>query len=116
MKRALITGITGQDGRHLSQFLADKDYEVFGLVRGQANPKIEMVQGENPALELIEGRKLPGVEALRMAEAFLAEHGHRAIAQADASEIDDEIVRAVFRAAMAWAKVHAELERKRAHT
>jgi GDPmannose 4,6-dehydratase len=55
MKRALITGITGQDGRHLSQFLADKDYEVFGLVRGQANPKIEMVQGENPALELIEG-------------------------------------------------------------
>jgi hypothetical protein len=55
-------------------------------------------------------------EALRMAEAFLAEHGHRAIAQADASEIDDEIVRAVFRAAMAWAKVHAELERKRAHT
>ena len=55
MKRALITGITGQDGRHLSQFLADKDYEVFGLVHGQANPKIEMVQGENPALELIEG-------------------------------------------------------------
>ena len=38
MKRALITGITGQDGRHLSQFLADKGYLVFGLVRGQNNP------------------------------------------------------------------------------
>jgi GDPmannose 4,6-dehydratase len=55
VKRALITGITGQDGRHLSQFLADKDYQVFGLVHGQANPKIELVQHENPALELVEG-------------------------------------------------------------
>src|SRR5439155_20067002 len=55
MKRALITGITGQDGRHLSQFLAKKGYQVFGLVHGQANPKIELVQSENPALELLEG-------------------------------------------------------------
>jgi GDPmannose 4,6-dehydratase len=55
MKRALITGITGQDGRHLSQFLTDKGYQVFGLVRGQANPKIELVQNENPALECVEG-------------------------------------------------------------
>jgi GDPmannose 4,6-dehydratase len=55
MKRALITGITGQDGRHLSQFLTEKGYQVFGLVRGQANPKIELVQSENPALECVEG-------------------------------------------------------------
>jgi GDPmannose 4,6-dehydratase len=55
MKRALITGITGQDGRHLSQSLQAKGYQFFGLVHGQANPKIEMVQSENPALEFIEG-------------------------------------------------------------
>jgi GDPmannose 4,6-dehydratase len=56
MPRVLITGITGQDGRHLSQFLATKEgYQVFGLVHGQANPKIDMVQAENPALELVEG-------------------------------------------------------------
>ena len=55
MRRALITGITGQDGRHLSQFLSGKGYQVFGLVHGQANPKIELVQEENPSLELIEG-------------------------------------------------------------
>ena len=55
MKRALITGITGQDGRHLSQFLTAKGYQVFGLVRGQANPKIDMIQAENPALECVEG-------------------------------------------------------------
>ena len=33
MKRALITGVTGQDGAYLSQFLLNKGYEVYGLVR-----------------------------------------------------------------------------------
>jgi GDPmannose 4,6-dehydratase len=33
LKRALITGITGQDGAYLSQFLLRKDYEVFGIRR-----------------------------------------------------------------------------------
>ncbi len=33
MKRALITGITGQDGAYLAQFLLRKGYEVYGLVR-----------------------------------------------------------------------------------
>jgi GDPmannose 4,6-dehydratase len=33
MKRALITGVTGQDGAYLSQFLLDKGYEVYGLLR-----------------------------------------------------------------------------------
>jgi GDPmannose 4,6-dehydratase len=55
MKRALVTGITGQDGRYLGEFLVDKGYQVFGLVRGQNNPKAQMVQDENPSLELIEG-------------------------------------------------------------
>ena len=32
-KRALITGITGQDGSYLAEFLLDKGYEVFGLIR-----------------------------------------------------------------------------------
>lgn len=43
-KRALITGINGMDGSHLSDFLLEKDYEVFGLERRKANyysPNIE---------------------------------------------------------------------------
>src|SRR5581483_8992062 len=55
MKRALVTGITGQDGRHLSEFLTAKGYQVFGLVRGQNNPKAELVVTENPAIELVDG-------------------------------------------------------------
>jgi GDPmannose 4,6-dehydratase len=33
MKRALITGITGQDGSYMAELLLDKDYEVHGLIR-----------------------------------------------------------------------------------
>ena len=39
MKKALITGITGQDGHHLTKLLLEKDYEVYGLVNGQKNIK-----------------------------------------------------------------------------
>ena len=33
MKKALITGVTGQDGAYLAKFLLDKDYEVHGIKR-----------------------------------------------------------------------------------
>lgn len=33
MKKALITGITGQDGSYLAEFLLEKDYEVYGMIR-----------------------------------------------------------------------------------
>jgi len=53
-KRALITGITGQDGGHLAELLHGKGYEVFGIIRGQHNPKREKVVAEFPYVNLIE--------------------------------------------------------------
>ena len=55
MPRALITGITGQDGLYLGEFLAAKGYEVFGMVRGQSNPKIPVVEQVIPSVQLLEG-------------------------------------------------------------
>ena len=56
MKKALITGITGQDGHHLTKFLLEKDYEVYGLVNGQKNiselsfsklfPEVTLLRGD----------------------------------------------------------------------
>ena len=40
-KRALLTGITGQDGAYLSQFLLDKGYEVFGVIRRSSHRGVE---------------------------------------------------------------------------
>ena len=53
-KRALITGITGQDGGHLTELLHEKGYEVFGLIRGQRNPRREAFLAEFPQVHLIE--------------------------------------------------------------
>ena len=55
MARALITGVTGQDGRHLAEFLVGQGYEVYGLLRGQSNPKAAIVQEEVPEVELLGG-------------------------------------------------------------
>ena len=65
MPRALITGITGQDGLYLGELLAAKGYEVFGLVRGANNPKIALVEKIVPTAELLEGdlRDLPSLIA-----------------------------------------------------
>ncbi len=52
---ALITGITGQDGTYLAQHLLSLGYQVYGLVRGQNNPKIGMVDQLCPGIEWLEG-------------------------------------------------------------
>jgi len=39
----------------MSEFLTGKGYQVFGLVRGQNNPKAKLVLDENPALEVVDG-------------------------------------------------------------
>jgi GDPmannose 4,6-dehydratase len=53
--RALITGITGQDGLYLSELLLAKGYEVYGLIRGQNNPKAELVAREVPDVHVLTG-------------------------------------------------------------
>jgi len=55
MPRALITGITGQDGQYLAEFLHSKGYDVFGLVKGQNNPKAQMLTDDLPFVELVHG-------------------------------------------------------------
>jgi GDPmannose 4,6-dehydratase len=52
---ALITGITGQDGQHLAELLHGKGYTVFGLVKGQNNPKIAQLRAEFPYVEIVSG-------------------------------------------------------------
>lgn len=53
-KRALITGITGQDGGHLAHLLHEKGYKIFGIIRGQHNPKRQSTEEEFPFVSLIE--------------------------------------------------------------
>ena len=55
MRKAFITGITGQDGRHLAEFLNGKGYKVYGMMKGQNNPRAEMLRDEFPFIEIVPG-------------------------------------------------------------
>ena len=54
-KRALITGITGQDGSYLAELLLEKGYEVFGLVRRSSTVNFERIGHLQDQIELISG-------------------------------------------------------------
>lgn len=55
MPRALITGITGQDGLYLAELLLGKGYEVFGLMRGQNNPRKTVLDRLVPDVHILTG-------------------------------------------------------------
>ncbi|MDI6700051.1 MAG: GDP-mannose 4,6-dehydratase [bacterium] len=44
MKKAIITGITGQDGSYLAEFLLEKGYEVYGMVRRSSTENFERIE------------------------------------------------------------------------
>ncbi len=54
-KQALITGITGQDGSYLAEFLLDKGYKVFGLVRRSSTVNFERLAHLQDRIELLAG-------------------------------------------------------------
>jgi GDPmannose 4,6-dehydratase len=55
MSKALITGITGQDGHHLTKFLIEKNYQVYGLINGQKNFNEEFFRLKFPSVILLRG-------------------------------------------------------------
>jgi GDPmannose 4,6-dehydratase len=55
MKRALITGITGQDGSYLAEFLLGKGYGVYGMVRRASFQRFDRIQHILDRVEIIEG-------------------------------------------------------------
>src|SRR4051812_5659443 len=54
-KRALITGITGQDGSYLAEHLIAEGYQVWGLIRGQANPRRSWVSRHLSEVRFVDG-------------------------------------------------------------
>ena len=70
-KRALITGITGQDGSYLAELLLEKGYEVHGMVRRASTEKFERIEHLRDRITLHQGDLLDHrslVDALRAAE------------------------------------------------
>ncbi len=55
MKKALITGITGQDGSYLAEFLLSKNYQVFGLTRRTSTVNYERIKHIRDKVTLVQG-------------------------------------------------------------
>jgi GDPmannose 4,6-dehydratase len=69
-KRALITGITGQDGSYLADLLLEKDYEVYGMVRRSSTENFERINHLTDRITLVQADLLDAsslVEALEEA-------------------------------------------------
>ena len=54
-KVALITGVTGQDGSYLTEFLLSKGYKVFGMVRRASTENFERISHIKGDFELVQG-------------------------------------------------------------
>ena len=70
-KRALITGITGQDGSYLAELLLDEGYEVHGMVRRASTEKFERIEHLRDRITLHQGDLLDQrslVDALRASD------------------------------------------------
>jgi GDPmannose 4,6-dehydratase len=65
-KRALITGITGQDGSYLAEFLLEKGYEVIGMVRRTSTVNFERIKHIQDRLTLVTGDLLDEISLINM--------------------------------------------------
>ena len=70
-KRALITGITGQDGSYLAEFLLEQGYEVYGLVRRVSNPSDQRIAHLQHRLRLLPGDLLDQTSLERALESII---------------------------------------------
>ena len=69
-RRALITGITGQDGSYLAELLLDEGCAVYGLVRRSSNPRLDRIAHLQDRLDLVHGDLLDQSSLMRaLAEA-----------------------------------------------
>jgi GDPmannose 4,6-dehydratase len=64
--RALITGITGQDGSYLAELLLDKGYDVVGMVRRSSTVTFERIAHIQDKVDLVAGDLLDEVSMLNV--------------------------------------------------
>jgi len=67
-KRALITGITGQDGSYLAEFLLGKGYTVYGMVRRASTENFERIRSIKSRISLVQADLLDQLSLIRILE------------------------------------------------
>ncbi len=70
VKRALITGITGQDGSYLAEFLLERDYEVIGMVRRSSTVNFERISHIQDRIRFVPGDLLDEVSMIEILRTY----------------------------------------------
>jgi len=81
MPKALITGITGQDGSYLAEFLLQKGYEVVGMVRRTSTINFERIRHIQDKVTLVQGDLLDQVSLINLLEKYQPDEVYNLAAQ-----------------------------------
>jgi len=80
-KRALVTGITGQDGAYLARFLLEQDYEVHGMVRRSSSERFERIEELGDRVQLHQADLLDQLSLIRLVERVVPQEIYNLAAQ-----------------------------------
>ncbi len=81
MPTALITGITGQDGSYLAEFLLEKGYRVVGLIRHMSYPRFDRIAHLLDRIELVEAELTDLASLIRVVEKYKPDEVYNLAAQ-----------------------------------
>ena len=81
MKKALITGITGQDGSYLAELLLEKGYQVFGLMRRSSSEKLERIDHIKNKITLVSGDLLDEMSLIKVLQDVMPDEIYNLAAQ-----------------------------------
>jgi GDPmannose 4,6-dehydratase len=80
-RRALITGVTGQDGSYLAEFLLEKSYEVIGMVRRSSTLNFERVAHIQDKINLVPGEMLDEMSIINLLKEWAPDEVYNLAAQ-----------------------------------
>ena len=81
MKKALITGITGQDGSYLAELLLEKGYEVYGMMRRSSTDTIGRIEHIKHRVHLVNGDLLDEMSLIHLLEDVMPDEIYNLAAQ-----------------------------------
>ncbi len=81
MKRALITGLTGQDGSYLAELLLEKGYEVYGMVRRSSTVNFERIAHIQDDIHIVQGDLLDEMSLMTLLQEIAPDEVYNLAAQ-----------------------------------
>ena len=81
MPTALVTGVTGQDGSYLAEFLLDKGYNVIGMVRRTSTINFDRIRHIQDRIEIVQGDLLDQVSLINLLQQYRPDEVYNLAAQ-----------------------------------